>query len=574
MTTALGMAGAPFRAERSARARIAGVHLLLAAAALVVLANAFAAAYIGAERYIYSWDWAGFWLRFQSLGTEMLGHPLRALGDVASSVATEDYNLLPVVPLTPFEWLFGPGRLSYVLAITNVGLIPAAALMAWVAEATAERRSWPRFLLCTAVLLTFHMLWAPVLRGMPDILGIAVACLVLLTYFRPSAEKPLLRLVGLGALLCLLVLIRRWYLFWAASFFPAAVLGYLAASARKNLVPRIRDLAIAGTIFAALLLAIAGPLIARVASTDYSAAYSAYRPELLGEGRFSQVVHHFGIATIMLSAAGLACMAARKWSRELGILLIAQAVIALVLFTHVQRMLGVQHYCVLIPAAGIGIASLIAALWSARCPLIWRASGICAVVAVLLLSSLAVFLPTRAVSNPLLPSVRYPPLVRTDLGQLDGLMDELASLHPSLVYVVSSSELLNWDTLHVGCQDRHPALCPHIAVTADIDARDGFPSRILRADYVVLATPTQFHARPQDQEVIGVVANHIRDRTGIGSSFTPIAGEFVLMNGARVQVYRRIAPLRPQDIRDLGDELMRSDDQLRKMYDRSHGSRG
>lgn len=89
----------------------------------------------------------------------------------------------------------------------------------------------------------------------------------------------------------------------------------------------------------------------------------------------------------------------------------------------------------------------------------------------------------------------------------------------------------------------------------------------------MLATPTQYHARPEDQEVIGVVANHIRERTGIGSSFTPMPGEFVLMNGARVQVYRRTAPLRPQDVHDLGDELMRSDVQLRKMFDQNRGVR-
>jgi hypothetical protein len=560
------------------RARPSGALVAVAATALLIVANLFAAAYVHSEHYIYSWDWAGFWLRFQSLGPEMLTHPLRAVADIGSSLATEDYNLLPVVPLTPFEWLFGPGRLPYILAITNVALIPGAALMAWVSERTAERPSWPRFLVCTATLLSFHMLWAPVLRGMPDVLGIAVACLVLLTYFGRGIESRLVRLVGLGALMCLLVLIRRWYVFWAASFFPAAALAYVMASGRdelrwKNMLGRARELAIAGAICVALLLAIAGPLIARVATTDYSAAYAAYRPDLLGEGRFSQIVDHFGIAPILLAMLGLGCLVVRKSSRELGILLTAQAVIALVLFTHVQQMLGVQHYCVLIPATGIAIAGLIASLWNTPWRLGWRAAAIAAVPGVLLLSSLVVFLPGRAGGSPLLPTSRYPPLVRSDLPELDRLMDELTRLRPRLVYVVSSSELLNWDTLHVGCQGKHEALCSHVAVTADIDARDGFPARILRADYVVLASPTQYHARPEDQQVIGVVADHIRERTGIGSSFEPLPGEFVLMNGVRVRVYRRTAPFRPQDVQAFSDELIQSDGQLRKMFDQSRRAR-
>ena len=54
------------------RVRRPGALLVLAGAALILLANLFAAAYVGSEHYIYSWDWAGFWLRFQSLGPEML----------------------------------------------------------------------------------------------------------------------------------------------------------------------------------------------------------------------------------------------------------------------------------------------------------------------------------------------------------------------------------------------------------------------------------------------------------------------------------------------------------------------
>jgi hypothetical protein len=240
-------------------------------------------------------------------------------------------------------------------------------------------------------------------------------------------------------------------------------------------------------------------------------------------------------------------------------LLIAQALIPLALFMHVQGFLGVQHFYLLLPSVGIGLAALVIALWDGPWRLAGRIGGIAVLTAVVLLSSLSVFVGNPAVPKiPLMPTVRYEPLVRTDLKEIDRLLDKLAVLRPKSAYVAASSEVLNWSTLKVACRAAHPTLCPHISVTADVDARDGFPSGILMADYVVLATPDQYHVKPQDQQVVGLIAKQIRDRTGLGASFEPIAGEFELMNGVHAQIYRRVEPLRYEDVQALSDELARS----------------
>jgi hypothetical protein len=44
----------------------------------------------------------------------------------------------------------------------------------------------------------------------------------------------------------------------------------------------------------------------------------------------------------------------------------------------------------------------------------------------------------------------------------------------------------------------------------------------------------------------------------LGASFEPIAGEFELMNGVHAQIYRRVEPLRYEDVQALSDELARS----------------
>ena len=211
-------------------------------------------------------------------------------------------------------------------------------------------------------------------------------------------------------------------------------------------------------------------------------------------------------------------------------------------------------------------------LWNAPWQPIWRATGIACVSGTVLVSSLAVFVPASRISNPLLPSVRYPPLVRPDLAEIERLIEMLDQLKPERVYVVASSEILNWSTLNIGCRVNHRDICQHIAVTADIDARDGFPKDLLQADYVVVATPIQYHVRPEDQQVVGLVAQQIIQHAGIGSSFESVPGQFTLMNGVQARIYRRSAPLRREDVRDLSDELIRSYPGMKSLFTPPPGS--
>ena len=560
------------RSEAGNRAKSLA-FLIIGFAMLFLAANAFATAYVSAERYIHYWDYSLYWKKFGSFGQLLATNPATAGTYAIWSVANEDYTILPILPLLPFEAIFGAGRLSYILAVANVAVVPSAALMALVAERAMPSRSWPRYLLCASIVLCLHPLWVPALHGFPDAFGLIIACSVLLAYFAkaPENQSPL-RLAGIGLLLCLMFLTRRWYIFWVASFFPAALLAYLLSSPRavitwKCFWARGKALAIIGATCLVLLVVLAQPLVERMIFQDYSSAYAAYRSDLAAGGKFGQVVVQFGLVLCLASVAGLAWLVRRPESRQLGILLIVQAALSLGLFTSVQGFLGEQHFYLLVPAVGIGIAAATAAAWESRLNPVGRWALIGSVAAAVIVSSTVVFAPTRIFASPLLPQVRHPPLVRSDLPEIDRLLDVLSAAKPASIYVAASSEILNWDTLQVRCQIRHRDLCPRLETTADIDARDGFPHAILDADYVVLATPTQYHVRPEDQQVVGLIARDIRERRGIGASFEALPHQFTLMRGVRVQVFRRLAPTRDDDARALGDELTRSYPDLKSLFD-------
>ncbi|NUT01666.1 MAG: hypothetical protein HOP96_11900 [Sphingomonas sp.] len=239
-------------------------------------------------------------------------------------------------------------------------------------------------------------------------------------------------------------------------------------------------------------------------------------------------------------------------------MLVVQAAISLILFARVQGLFGPQHFYLLVPAAGIGIAAAVIGIWDRARNVAWRAAGIGAILAALVASSVAALSPVRASGAPLLPRNLYPPLVRPDLAEIDRLLNALQGLRPERVYVVSSSETLNWDTLQSACRPKRLELCKHLAVTADIDTRDGFPRPVMEADTLVLATPTQFHVRPEDQQVVGLIARDIREGRGIGTSFERLPEAFTLRQGVKVEMYRRARSLRPEDVKALSDELIRS----------------
>lgn len=549
-----------------------GAARLGAVLLLVLAANAWASIYISAERYIYYWDWANYWLMFQELGALLRSDVVAALLEIRRSIATSDYNVLPILPLMPFELMFGPGRLSYILAITNTGVLPSAVLMGWIVERALGGRSWARALLYASGVLGLHLLWAPAFRGLPDVVGVAVACMILFVYFSdlPNRHSPK-TWAGIGFLLCLLILTRRYYLFWAVGFFPGAVAAYLLGTPRgegnrKDFLCVLKGLTIAGTICCALLLVFAAPLIIRIATTDYSAAYAAYRAELAGTGAAGQIVAEFGIALLVLCIAGLAWLAICGTTRRLGVLLIIQALLAITLFTRVQTLLGVQHYYLLVPAAGVGIAAAIAALSRSRINVGWRASGVTAILAVIALSSATVFSSSHLTAKPLMPHARYAPQFRDDLSEMQRLMATLAAMKADHIYVAASSQILNWSMLKTGCRDMQPDLCSRIEETPEIDMRDGFPLPVLRANYIVLATPTQYHVMPQDQQIVGLVARDIREGRGIGESFQRFPLGFKFTQGVSVAIYHRIAPLRRDAVEALSDELARSYPQAKHFF--------
>lgn len=542
--------------------------------ALAVLANAFAAYYVAQERYIYYWDWSHYWLWYRDLVTSLAQQPMVTLGALIDSVRQDDYNRLPVLPLVPWGWLFGTNRLSYILAITNLYLVPAIIVMGLLAQRLfrpdPSRRPFLPFVLTAASLLILHTLWAGVLRGFPDVVGVVlIGGIVLLHFARPLAEQGLGRLVATGLLLCLLVLLRRWYAYWVVAFFPALIVAHgLDIHQRHDIAWRhclttSRNAIIIGLTFTTALLGLATPFALRALYTDYSDTFSAYRStsSLLDATRLLPGL--FGWGEVIPGLMGLAWLTVRKDTRVMGSFLLVQFSTIFVLFTRTQDF-GLQHYYLIIPSIATGIAAAVIGLWERMMTGLWRTISVGAVFAALVVTSITSFAPGAVAVTErlgsLVPSRRIHPLVRNDIDMLERLLVRMEALEGEQlgdVYVLASSEVLNSNILYNACKfgPRPRSTCDRILPTSEVDKRDGFPRQFLQATYLVAASPTQYHLRPDDQRVIGVLVREIIEGHGIGASFQRLPGEFTLDNGVAVWIYEKVHPFKRSDLDALEDEF-------------------
>lgn len=171
----------------------ARVTILACWAVLWLASNLFAASFVLSERYVYFWDWAGYWNQYIELSRLFGEDPITGVLLALAATRGADYGPLPILPLVPLHWLIGDGRLGYVLGLTNLVVVPVAAAFAALVvyldrvrgARPAERLLLnPEFLLAALSILALSALWAPALRGQPDGAGLLLAALALLVLLR------------------------------------------------------------------------------------------------------------------------------------------------------------------------------------------------------------------------------------------------------------------------------------------------------------------------------------------------------------------------------------------------------
>ncbi|WP_062204501.1 hypothetical protein [Aureimonas sp. AU12] len=542
--------------------RVRPVEALLGVA-LVGLALLFVRHYVSIEHPAYIWDWGGYYdiyRRFSRLLASDAGAFWTAL---QSSVAYDNYNAAPVVPILPVALLFEEGRSPFVAAIVVVYLIPASLLMGLLArralrEAKVELGRLESCLLLF-MSLAFFPIWPSALRGMPDsvaLIPLGLATLILLrTDFLRRAS--LVQALQIGLLVWCAFLLRRWYAF--------ACLGLLSASALFCLISVLRSPErsvsaivrpallhiLAGLVIVACLAVVQRPLALEILRTSYADIYAGY--QVAFPTQFWILWVRLGTPLVALFAIGLLLAA---MARNTTILFCTLAgVLAHAGFIRTQSP-SIQHtlplFFWMFPAIAYGVVVPIQGM--AR-SFAWPSAALAATF--FASAFLASFLPgPRAALSSL--TFLYPahPILPLQLENYDEYRRLVSDLQTQTdakdqVGVFASSEVLSDALLRV----LDPASADRFAIVSQVDLVEGLRLAPLRARYAVVTTPPTIHMQPEFQHVITLPAESIATGTGFGAAYRQILGPYRLGATIEAFVFERQRPLTDADIAEIGTSL-------------------
>lgn len=523
--------------------------------------NIFSLFYIRSEKYIYFWDFVTYWDYFGIMGDSIQKDPFNAIKQILISISIDDYNYLPVVFLMPFYYFFGDSRLSYILAMGNIYLLPSMMIMTYVVESIIKsfrkQSNTTVFYLNFATILLYWPLWTPLLRGYVGIAGlIIIGIIILINTSITFTNQKTSSVIITGFLLFLLVITRRYYIYWVLGFFIALCIERLVflVFCSKNLNHRIKSakdilkrLIILGSIFSLFLIVMAGPVTIRNMFLNVSEVYSAYKLSLTYFQRLVFFQEYTSNLYIAITCLGIIFSFKYSSIRTLVSLLFFQIIVIISLFAVIQAM-DVHHFLLLAPSFLIFQClfndQIIYYLSNLKRQLIY----IISYSFVIILSFSYVLIPdisNHLSSSILLPNNRFPPLVRNDIDEivhiLDAIENDVDSDRKYTIYVLSGSVLFNDSILRssIKLKSNKPKIQLEVFYPSLIDRRDGFPEKLFISDYIIVANPIQYQFPENFQRVIGIPANMILNKYGIGTYYEKLPHTFYLDHAVDIYIYKR-----------------------------------
>jgi hypothetical protein len=154
------------------------------------------------------------------------------------------------------------------------------------------------------------------------------------------------------------------------------------------------------------------------------------------------------------------------------------------------------------------------------------------------------------------------PLERNDIAEVQrllGFLDEQVARREGYIYVLGSTGTLSDQSLafanrSLGTAYRSPA---SILQSAHVDRRDGFPSMLLEATYVVVPEPVQTGIVAGEQQVVVIPTDSFVRGENIALAFRRLPVEVLLEGDVRVWVYERERDITADEVAELS-ALLRS----------------
>ena len=526
------------RAAGAVSARLTKADAVILAVCIALSAAFYLHAMVGRQS-LYLWDNATYYNLQVRLESNFADGVFTGVGSTIYKTWFNDYAPLVINLLAEPFFMFTP-RTANTFALLCALLIPTLVYYsAWVFLTVLRQKLEPRTpylftALSMAFVLLLPLLHIALYRGMPDLLGVAFAFMLLALGVGYDFARPApARLVSLAAFTGLLMLTRRSYMFTVVSFFLLYGIWVLVrAACTKQGGAAVRFVKFA----AASLFCVGVPLLPmfwRIVRADYSDRYATYQTGgFLAELNNQRIYLGWLVFGIML--IGILYGLYKKQTRSLAVLSAVGAVLTVLLVTRVQNMDDHQSLAV---APFYLLGCFLCALLVSELPWVWPRRAAAAVLGVLCglnfgacSQLLPVILP-NAVNSGLYFYVDSP---RSDLAQVAAVNDWLRQncSGANSAYMICHGVVYSPDVFRVSAlpDETIREILPYGACNPGNDA---FPKELLTAQVVLTCTP--FDPNNHTEKLNAAFLEN-------QEKYAPfeVGAEFDMGNGYTITAYRRI----------------------------------
>lgn len=511
------------------------------AVVLIICIAASAVFYLHAmagRQSLYLWDNATYYNLQVRLESNFADGVFTGVGSTIYKTWFNDYAPLVINLLAELFFMF-TARTANTFALLCALLIPTLVYYsAWVLLAVLRRQLQPRAprvftALGLAMTTLLPLLHIALYRGMPDLLGVAFALMLLALGIGYDFTAPApARLVSLAAFTGLLMLTRRSYMFTVVAFFVLYgvwVLARAASQKQGGAALRLVKFAVASLVCVGVPLV---PMFWRIVKADYSDRYATYQTG----GFLAELDHqrvYLGYFIGILFVLGVLYALYKKQTRFLAVLSASGAVLTVYLVTKVQNMDDHQSLAVA-PFYLLGL--YLFALLAANLPGKWLRGALAALVSVgcaINFAGCSLLMPVT------LPGSWYSGLFffvdneRTDIAEIAEVNDFLRANceGENSAYMICHGLTYSADVFRAAAlpDESIRAILPYGAVNPGNDA---FPKELFTAQIVLTCTP--FDPNNHTEKINSAFLENVETLQCF-----EVAAEFDMGNGYTITAYRR-----------------------------------
>jgi hypothetical protein len=502
------------------------------------------------------------------------------------SVGKNHYNFLPSIPLVPFQFLAGNSRAAFTGGVAFL-FVGAAAFACSLLIGLRHKLRYGGIVSILGgglMMVSTCAIWWPVYRGYVDASALACALGCIATLFhKEGAEERVSLAVLAGFLLGFSVILRAYFAFYAISFsFLLAIYsGVQMFSATEGVRKQqfLKFLVAFG--FGA---ALNGILFPKFISLSLSMDHSIHAAFLSGRSFFGDVWYlctYFGAVPLALFFLGVACNTSATGTRAAVWIPVGASALGGVLFLR-DSFFGEHHRYLLLAgflscvALGLRVCLLQPRrLLNATFLMLFGIACLGCLSDIHGAGSKGVFNgmsgPEPISGEPATRSKFWValfgfsaprPMSRSDASELSRMysyLDGLIAKDPNArIYVLASGWSLSDMVIYAsllpspGLQFRSAR---NLLPVHQVDSRDGVPSNLLAATYVLTSETLETHLNPGTQMCVEVPWRQFHEERGYARGFEKLPDRFHLEKGVEAVVFKRTRQSFPLEVRELEQDL-------------------